>query len=143
MSEPNSFEKWRDRNRAELENVLANAHAKALTEVDLKWALETVRRALEPGKPGRPSKKFRDLRNDTNLEAAVLEVETLHSQGESYESAREQVGKERGYSSSHLEKRALMAQIPMRLAVAFGPISHISKRLQRLVPRLTQRYPDE
>jgi hypothetical protein len=35
MSEPNSFEKWRDRNRAELENVLANAHAKALTAEDL------------------------------------------------------------------------------------------------------------
>jgi hypothetical protein len=143
MSEPNSFEKWRDRNRAELENVLANAHAKALTAEDLQLALETVRRALEPGKPGRPSKKFRDLRKDTNLAAAVLEVEILHSQGESYESAREQVGKERGYCSSHLQKRAFMARIPKRLAATFAPISDISMRLRRLVPRFTQQSPDE
>lgn len=143
MSEPNSFEKWRDRNRAELEKVLANAREKALTQENLQLALELVRRALEPGKPGRPPKKFHDLRNDTNLEAAVLEVETLHSQGESYESAHEQVGKKRGYSSSHLEKRALMARLPLSLAAAFGPISDISKRLQRLVPRLTKRSPDE
>lgn len=143
MSEPNSFEKWRDRNRAGLKNVIANARAKTLTEEDLQLALETIRRALEPGKPGRPRKKFHDLKSDTNLEAAVLEVETLHSQGESYETAREQVGRQRGYSPSHLEKRAVMAQIPMLLAVAFGPISDISKRLQRLVPRLTQRSSDE
>lgn len=143
MSEPNSFEKWRDRNRAQLENVLANASSKALTEEDVQLALELVRRALEPGKPGRPPKKFHDLRNDTNLEAAVLEVETLHSQGESYESAHERVGKKRGYSSSHLKKRVWMAEIPMRLAVAFRPISDISKRIQRLIPRFTQRSPDE
>lgn len=143
MSEPNILQKWRDRHRPKLENVLANARAKTLTEEDIQWALEAVRRLLEPGKPGRPRKKLHDLRSDTNLEAAVLEVETLHSQGESYETAREQVGRQRGYSPSHLEKRAVMAQIPMLLAVAFGPISDISMRLQRLAPRLTQRSSDE
>jgi len=143
MSEPNSFEKWRDRYRPELETVLANAHAEALTEEDVQWALETVRRALKQGKPGRPPKKLGDLRKDTRLEAAVNAVEQLHSQGESYERALHAVGRKRGYSSRHLQKHAWMARISMPLTAAFAPISDLVKRLQSLVPKFTHRSPDE